>query len=606
VFPGTVPVRVVDGQPAHRLENQVLIGVVGQVAGGRRVVVNTSLGFLCTNAALEQALCANPGHFLEEARTWIEKVRGRQLEGAFLHVASAGNLDFPGADPNLKTDSEFTTAALLTQAELGVPPLTNTVVIDNRVTYRAMRPYRPGCVYEGSRRGGQLSAMGTEIWSLLDARGETSAGFKTGTSMAAPQVTGVAAYLWALAPQLTPQELKGLLLQTARPVPECSGPGDGVPVIDAYAAVLAADRGGSLAVRRALLDVADGGGQSGTNGRFDAHDLGIVVNEITSGSGANDYSRYDLNGDGFTGGSERGRFDLDANEPPAYSRLTRTIHGRSREFDESALTDLDVLCYYAFSPLFEAVSGLPSAADLLGDQCDCPPAGSLGAGGPRGVDQCESTTTTTLPGSAILIRQRSLAIASVSCSGSGGSVLAQDDHTQDTDMGTPVGTFGGTAEVHYDNDFVIGNATATHAAEVAQSGGFVTSMSGSGAAAADVSAEFPEFAGCLQAAGGTNTSFTFDVTGSVSYAVSASPSASASGPSQPSRAAVTLNGPGGYVYFVDSTGGTEGAPAGVLGPGRYVLSGVTSSNPRMGLTAEGETGASAQSNVSFAITLGNP
>jgi hypothetical protein len=229
--------------------------------------------------------------------------------------------------------------------------------------------------------------MGTEIWSLTGPRAtelEVNAGYKTGTSMAAPQVAGVAAYLWALAPQLSPQEVKAIILHTAQAVPECTGPGESVPVIDAYAAVLAADRGGSLAVRRTLLDVADAEGLSGTNGRFDAWDVAVLKSELEAANGATDYSRFDLNGDGNTGGPARRRFDLDANELPAYSHLTRTIGGGSRDFDESALTDLDVLCYYAFSPLFQVVSGLASAADLLGDNA-LPADGALRAGGPPSV-----------------------------------------------------------------------------------------------------------------------------------------------------------------------------------------------------------------------------
>jgi hypothetical protein len=131
-------------------------------------------------------------------------------------------------------------------------------------------------------------------------------------------------------------------------------------------------------------------------------------------------------------------------------------------------------------------------------------------------------------------------------------------------------------------------------------------MSGSGNAAADVSAEFPLYAGCFQAAAGTITAFTFDVSASVQYAVTATPTASANNGGQPSRAAVTLTGPAGTVFFVDSTGSTEGAPSGVLGAGRYAINAVTQSNPRMALIEEGETGASAQSHVDFSIALSSP
>ena len=45
---------------------------------------------------------------------------------------------------------------------------------------------------------GDPSAIGTKVYSLTGAN--DGAGFMSGTSMATPQVAGLAAYLWAIKP----------------------------------------------------------------------------------------------------------------------------------------------------------------------------------------------------------------------------------------------------------------------------------------------------------------------------------------------------------------------------------------------------------------------
>jgi subtilisin family serine protease len=396
IYPGTLPVRVVDGQPSHRFENQILLRVLEQLAlGTAPVVVNTSVGFLCSNAALAQVNCQNPDHYLGEARTWIEKVRGAgggSLEGKFLHVTAAGNVEAAG-DTDARTDSEYLAAALQPESALGMPPLENVLAVENRTKFTAIRPYRPDCVSTGSKRGGNISAIGDQVFSLNAAReteGVNTAGYRSGTSMAAPQVAGLAAFVLSLRPTLNVAELKALLLATARPVPGCDGP----PVIDAYAAVLAADRTGDLAVRRAILDVANANGDPVGDGRFDAYDLFQLTSDIEGNPGDVDYGRADLNGDGRRGGSERARFDLDVNAPPAYTTFTATLGSLgSVTFDESAVTDMEVLCYYAYSPLYAGTAA--ERSQVLTSRCaPCPPELRAAGGGAGGV--CPATTTSTL------------------------------------------------------------------------------------------------------------------------------------------------------------------------------------------------------------------
>jgi hypothetical protein len=72
-----------------------------------------------------------------------------------------------------------------------------------------------------------------------------------------------------------------------------------------------------------------------------------------------DYSRYDLNGDGFTGGFTLAVFDLDRvgstqfGAPRITADVTQDIQGLELRFDETILTDLAILCYYAYSDLFQ-------------------------------------------------------------------------------------------------------------------------------------------------------------------------------------------------------------------------------------------------------------
>jgi hypothetical protein len=356
------------------------------------VILNTSLQSACRTAAEVAANCSVEAAG-QEAFRWIEKVRGTpfvfggalSLEDRFLHATAAGNVTVAG-DLDARTASSYAAAGLL---PLAVPNLTNLLVVEN-VLNTAAAPFAPRCLNQSSKRPGDVAGIGTEVWSFTDAT--AAVGNLTGTSIATPQVAGLAAYLWTLSPTMSVAEVRQTIAETAAPIasPGAGGACDGAapgPVVDAYAAVLALDQAApptpaTAPIRLALLDW-------GEDGAFDQLDLeaflieyveafvdgsthGAIVEPATP-----DFGRFDLNGDGYTGGSRRARFDLDrigsAQFGPARHTLiaaTGAGGGLARPFDERALTDLEILCYYAFSPLY---TGSAAARQALIDPGWCNP-----------------------------------------------------------------------------------------------------------------------------------------------------------------------------------------------------------------------------------------
>jgi len=135
-------------------------------------------------------------------------------------------------------------------------------------------------------------------------------------------------------------------------------------VIDAYEAVLALEAATlpsivNSPVRVSILDF------NGDN-RFDANDLQMFISRCYDTSGAEpvliepavpDYSRLDLNGDGWTGGSNTTPFDLDRTGSgqygvPVFSTATQNIEGTAVNFNETTVSDSNILCYYAYSNLY--------------------------------------------------------------------------------------------------------------------------------------------------------------------------------------------------------------------------------------------------------------
>ncbi len=166
------------------------------------------------------------------------------------------------------------------------------------------------------------------------------------SAAAAAQVAGLAGYLWHLDPELS---VPDMLLRLQHAYSASALPG----VLDAWIAALSVDTSlYDAPARKTLLDVS---GPSGVpDGLFTEYDLTAFTSAFEAFGGAisPDWSVYDLNGDGWTGGSGESRMDLDINNLPGFSTVTRDINGEEVTFDETRITDEEVLCYYAWSDLY--------------------------------------------------------------------------------------------------------------------------------------------------------------------------------------------------------------------------------------------------------------
>jgi hypothetical protein len=225
-----------------------------------------------------------------------------------------------------------------------------------------------------------FSERGPDVLTVGEKIPDLNGNLEEGTSFAAPQVAGLATYLWMLSPDLRSQPIavtKRIIVANTYDN----------KFIDAYATALALD-GTTLSpatapMRLALLD-------ANHDGVFDEQDIDLILSNlfvVDNSSGASiithqampgtqaDFSRFDLNGDGFTtAGARRERFDLDRTGSTQYgasqySTVTQTIEGVEVSFDETALTDLQILCYYAYSPMFSPTGDRDARKTLLDGRC---------------------------------------------------------------------------------------------------------------------------------------------------------------------------------------------------------------------------------------------
>jgi hypothetical protein len=353
-------------------------------------VLNTSIGYNDPDFTT---------YSYEERILWAMAWRKIMLgaTGRIIHAAAAGNDgDVTGDGAKAEYNSPFTSSAMIADLTDLIPSGKLTLDEINRIdsawneyvstdpsmAFRTVHTIvvgnsrQDGSENPGSSRPSDVRMIGTGVYAPCvtpesggtpwDCNGVRE--LKTGTSMASPQVAGLAAYLWNLAPSMTVGDMRSVITRSYN-----SSNG----VIDMYDAVLSLD--GSLntaAVRASILDVAGSDPSPGGNGAFDVNDIEAYLVKFeeykldreSSGQPLPDYSRYDLNGNGITGDTagQTTKFDLDVNSPPQYSTVTRKIGPSDKDFDETQLSDLDILCYYAWSPIF---TGDPSLRDDILRDC---------------------------------------------------------------------------------------------------------------------------------------------------------------------------------------------------------------------------------------------
>ena len=341
VFPATMQLHVIEGIGSSTQMTGVRIIQQAKARTGR-VVVNTSLGYLVIppDAEVRQA-----------GSDWAQLVRATAgLEDRILHATSAGNDAGPSSRNSRWTAS--LRADLTDAAGQPMPPLRNTLSVENLVETPAPA-FEPGCLAVTSNRGGNIAVVGTDVHSHLFG---SAAGDKTGTSMASPQVAGLAMYLWSIAPDLTGPQVRARddRHRAARAV-QRRGRVRHRPAVRAAPGRLRRRAEPGHARRRRRC--APRSSTATPTADFDEHDLELFSDVARSDAGDRDHSRSDLNGDGFTGGTATAALDLDLTGSPRggaprLETVRQGIENVSVEFDEAAVTDMQALCFYAYSDLY--------------------------------------------------------------------------------------------------------------------------------------------------------------------------------------------------------------------------------------------------------------
>lgn len=198
------------------------------------------------------------------------------------------------------------------QSAMVLKPGSGLVVEARAVNRLASARPTAACRTAYSNFNGNVAAVGGvdarqvssgDVWTYTSP---TTAGFAgAGTSFAAPQVAGMAVALLALKPEMIAKDVVDVIKSTS-----VSDGCQGAPIVDAYAAILMLDQETRAPVRTALIK-----GLSAVQSKPTASDAVQFLQAyypdvygIQNAAATLDFGRFDLNGDGITGGSTTARF----------------------------------------------------------------------------------------------------------------------------------------------------------------------------------------------------------------------------------------------------------------------------------------------------------
>lgn len=378
-LPAALPLTVIDltKPPARTVgmewdEVRELIARRIRATPDRRFVLNFSLQYCHDTGGCSDLTIAE-----SDAIAWRVWARGIHLDdgsvfdwdGHVFSVSAAGNNSSNEVAHFVKFDARIASwmnaAALLPPlapkpGKATLPQLANALVVEARDTETNGRELFATCrVGAYSNINGTIAGVGGGLNKVYSFTGPASVGRMNGTSMAAPQVAGLVASMMAIRPQWNLSDIKYQIESVRTHTENC--PGD-APMIDAYAALLALDRSYNDApVRTALLKPAAVTVGAGEQFRYDDALLflraffpihyGLPARPVTP-----DFSRFDLNGDGYTGGLLPAAFPLRmsrSNAPFSPQSVDAYPRGMplSTPIAESGATDFEILCYYVNSAL---------------------------------------------------------------------------------------------------------------------------------------------------------------------------------------------------------------------------------------------------------------
>ncbi|MCU7931713.1 MAG: S8 family serine peptidase [Candidatus Thiodiazotropha sp. (ex Codakia rugifera)] len=222
-------------------------GIVAAVADNNRGIAGTAF----QAKLLPVRVIGRCGGYLSDISDGIIWASGANLAGQPVNQnpAKVINLSLGGEAPSCpQTMAQAIDTARLQGATIiaaagnsaqnvsGITPANCDGVIAVAASTRAAAP----AVYSNHGGGIDVSAPGEWILSThnsgLITPGSDTYTVTSGTSMSAPQVSGVSALLYAIKPDITPDEVEQIISDTARSFPvDCTGCGSGI--LDASAAV---------------------------------------------------------------------------------------------------------------------------------------------------------------------------------------------------------------------------------------------------------------------------------------------------------------------------------------------------------------------------------